>query len=84
MPSRRKIAPIPPVSAARSVAARMRSLSRAVKVRRRGRSDNSGDAEAGAATTVGLRPPFEAPPASASIGVKSMGMSEMILPCLQV
>jgi hypothetical protein len=32
----------------------MRSLSLAVNVRRRGRSDNSGDAEAGAATIVGV------------------------------
>ena len=48
------MAAIPPVSAARSVSARMRSLSRAVNVRRRGRANNSGDAEAGAATTVGL------------------------------
>ena len=36
---------MPPVSAARSVSARMRILSRAVNVRRLGRSDNSGDAE---------------------------------------
>jgi hypothetical protein len=54
-------------------------MSLAVNVRRRGRSDNSGDAEAGAATIVGLRPPFMAAPASASIGVWSMGMNEMIL-----
>ncbi len=79
-PSRRRIAPIPPVSAARSISVRMRNLFWTVKVRRRGRSDNSGDAEAGAATTVGLRPSFEAAPASASICVWSMGMSEAILP----
>src|ERR1017187_2549788 len=60
------------------------ALSLALKVRRRGRSDNSGDAEAGAATTIGLRPPFVAAPASASISVWSMGMSEMILPHRQV
>jgi len=47
---------IPPVSAARSVSVRTRSLSAAVKIRRRGRSGNSGDVAAGAATTVGLRP----------------------------
>jgi hypothetical protein len=47
----------------------MRSLSLALKVPRRGRFDNSGDAEAGAAT---------------SIWPWSMGMSEMILPRLQV
>src|ERR1035441_3791130 len=58
----------------------MRNLVRAVKVRRRGRSDNSGDAEAGAAATVGLRPPFVAAPASASFSVWSMGMSKAILP----
>jgi len=39
---------------------------------------SSGDAEAGAAT-VGLRPPFVAAPASASIGVCGMGMSKIIL-----
>ena len=33
----------------------------------------------GTATIVGLRPPFIAAPASASFGVWSMGMSEMIL-----
>ena len=49
---------MPPVSAVRSVSARMRSLSRAVNVRRRGQSV-VGDAEAGAAT-VGLRPPVVA------------------------
>src|ERR1700733_6341779 len=58
----------------------MRSLCGAVRVRRRGRSENSGDAEAGTATTVGLRPPFEAAPASASFSAWSMGMSEAILP----
>ena len=78
-PSRWRIAPIPRVSAARSISARMRGLSLAVNVRRRGRSDKSGDAEAGAATIVGLRPPFIAAPASASVGVWSMGMGEMIL-----
>ena len=49
-----------------------------------GRPDNSGDTEAGAATIVGLRPPFMAAPASASVGVWSMGMSEMILQRLRV
>jgi hypothetical protein len=39
--SRRRTAPIPPVAVARSVAAKMRNLSWAVRVRRRGRSDNS-------------------------------------------
>jgi hypothetical protein len=32
----------------------MRSLSFAVKVRRRGRADSSGEVETGAATTVGV------------------------------
>jgi len=58
----------------------MRSLSFAVKVRRTGRAKNSGDAGAGAATTVGLRPSFEAAPAPASVCVSSMGMGEAILP----
>src|SRR5487761_105713 len=74
------MAPISPVPAARSVAARMRSLSRAVNVRRRGRADNSEGADGGAATTVGLRPPSFAAPPSASSCVGSMGMSEAILP----
>ena len=43
------------------------------------RSANSGDAEAGAATTVGLWPPFVAL-ASALIGGWSMGMCVIILP----
>ena len=47
------------------VAARMRSLSRAVNVRRRGPADNSEGADGGAAMTVGLWPPFLAAPASA-------------------
>jgi hypothetical protein len=56
-PSRRRTAPTPPVSRARSVAARIRSFSAAVNLRRLGRLDNSSETEAGAATTVGLRPP---------------------------
>src|SRR5271157_779554 len=70
------MAPIPPVSAARSVSARMRSLSWTAKLRRRGRADNSGDAAAGAGTTVGLRPPFAPSPAAASICLGSMGMTD--------
>src|SRR5882757_10769086 len=58
----------------------MRSLSRAVNVRRRGRADNSEGADGGAATTAGLRPPSFAAPPSASSWVGSMGMSEAILP----
>jgi len=72
------MAAMPPVSAARSVSARMRSLSWAVKIRRCGRAVSSGDAEAGAAT-VGLRPSFVAALASASIGVCVMGMNKIIL-----
>jgi hypothetical protein len=41
-------------------------LSFAVNVRRRGRADNSGEVETGAATTVGLRPPFIVAPSSVS------------------
>jgi hypothetical protein len=62
-PSRRRIAPIPPTSAAASVSASTRSFSCAVKVRRRGRSDSSDAATAGAGTTVGLRPPSAPAPA---------------------
>src|SRR5712671_3746758 len=79
MPSRRKIAPTPPVSAARSVSVRMRNLSWAVNVRRRGRLESSGDAADGAGTTVGLRKPTVAAPPAGLIGFGSMGMSEMIL-----
>jgi hypothetical protein len=39
-----------------------------VKVRRRGRSANSGDAATGAATNVGLRPPLLPAPVAASLG----------------
>ena len=42
------------------------------------------DGEAGAVTTVGLRPPFAVAPASASIGGWSMGMCVVILPRPQV
>jgi hypothetical protein len=75
---------IPPVSAARSVSARIRSLSAAVKIRRRGRSGSSGEAAAGAATIVGLRPWSVAAPATTSSRVGSMGISEVILPRHQV
>ena len=57
MPSRRRMAPMapmPPTAAARSASARMRSLSFAVKLRRRGRADNSGDAAAGAGRCIDL------------------------------
>jgi len=45
---------IPPVSAARSVSARTRSLSAAVKLRRCGRAVSSGDAAVGAVTLRGF------------------------------
>ena len=48
------MAEIPPLSAARSVSAKIRSFSPAVNVRRW--SDSSGLVAAGAGTTVGLRP----------------------------
>ena len=66
-PSRRRIAPIPPTSAAASVSARTRSFVCTVKVRRRGRSDNSGAAANGAGTAVGLRPPSAPAPAAPSV-----------------
>jgi len=62
----------------------MRSLSRAVNVRRRGRSDNSGDTEAGTAAIVGLRFPSGVVPASTSFFRDSMGIDEGILPRLRV
>src|SRR5208283_1038835 len=51
------------------------SFSWAVKVRRRGRSDSSGDAADGAGTTVGLRDATVTASEVASIGFASMGMS---------
>jgi hypothetical protein len=75
---------IPPVLAARSVSARIRSLSAAVKVRRCGRSSSSGELEAGAATTVGLRLGLAAASTATSSWVGSMGISEVILPRPQV
>src|SRR5271165_3205558 len=45
----------------------MRNLSCAVNVRRRGRSENSGDAAAGAETIVGLRPSSLSAPAAARV-----------------
>ena len=56
----------PGVPRAVSISARMRSLSRAVNVRRSGRRKSSGEAAAGAATIVGRRPSSIAPPAVAS------------------
>jgi len=53
-PSRRRMAPIPPVSAAPSISARMRSFVCAVNVRRRGRSDSSGDGAVGAVNAVSV------------------------------
>ena len=58
----------------------LRCLSLAVNVRRWGRAENYGDVGAGAATTAGLRPWFEAASAPASVSVWSMGISEAILP----
>src|SRR4051812_6969530 len=46
---------IPPVLAARSVSARIRSLSAAVKIRRCGRSSSSGELEAGGPPPPGPR-----------------------------
>src|ERR1039457_3463206 len=62
------IAPTPPgTPAARSASPRMRNLSCAVNVRRRGRSKSSGDAAAGAETIVGLRPSSLSAPAAARV-----------------
>ena len=73
--SRRRMAEMPPVSAARSVSAKIRSFSPAVNVRRFGRSDNSGEAAAGAGTTVGLRPSSVPAPAAASVREFLLGMT---------
>jgi len=55
-----------------------------VKVRRRGRSDSSGDAADGAGTTVGLRDATVTASEVASIGFAGMGMSVIILQRPQV
>src|SRR3954454_17149659 len=68
------MAEIPPVSAARSVSAKIRSFSPAVNVRRFGRSDSSGLAAAGAGTPVGLRPSPVPPPAAACTSTTLLGM----------
>jgi hypothetical protein len=57
------------------------------KLRRNGsfdRANSSGDAAAGAGTTVGLREAAVTASEVASIGFGSMGMSEIILPRPQV
>jgi len=79
-PSRRKLAVMPPELATRSVSSRIRSLSCAVRVRRVGRSDISGDVTAGAGTTVGLRRPAAPPPAVTSFsGFEVIGMIDVNL-----
>ena len=74
-PSRRKIAPIPPTSAATSVSAKTRSFACAVKVRRRGPSNNSGAAVAGTGTAVGLRLPSASTPAAPFVFASLLGMT---------
>src|SRR4051812_39079008 len=69
------MADIPPVSAARSVSARIRNFSPTVNVRRFGRSDNSGEAAAGAGTTVGLRPSSVLAPAVTFISATLLGIT---------
>src|SRR5882724_2586217 len=66
-PSRRRIAPMPPAEAAASVSAKIRSFVSVVIVRRRGRSESSGDAAVVAGTTLGLRPPSAPATTAASI-----------------
>src|SRR5450631_4431881 len=63
----------PGTPAARSASPRMRNLSCAVNVRRRGRSESSGDAVAGAETIVGLRPSSVSAPATASVLLSLIG-----------
>jgi hypothetical protein len=67
-----------------AIGCRMRSLSAAVNVRRLGRFDNSGETVAGAATTVGPRPPSVATPAAVWLCKGSMGINQGILPRLRV
>src|SRR5664279_6539925 len=53
----------------------MRSFSLAVNVRRRGRSESSGLAAAGAGTPVGLRPSAVPAPAAAIVCAFGLGMT---------
>src|SRR5450631_2366146 len=70
------MAPICPVSAARSVSVRMRNLSWTVKVRQRGRAEISGDTATGDGTIVGRRPTIVPSPVAVSGWVRGMGMTE--------
>src|SRR5450631_4607129 len=63
----------PGTPAARSASPRMRNLSCAVNVRRRGRSESSGDAAAGAETIVGLRPSSLSAPAATRVLLSLIG-----------
>src|SRR5471030_790138 len=63
------------VPATRSISARMRSLAWAVKLRRRGRSINSGDAATGPGTIVGLRPSSVPGPVSVEDSVSMFGIT---------
>jgi hypothetical protein len=53
----------------------MRILSCTVKLRRRGRSDNSGEAAALAGTVVGLRPASVSAKAAAATSTTLLGMT---------
>src|SRR3954470_3928101 len=78
------MAAIPPVSAARSVSARMRSLAVAENVRRWGRGESSGDAADGAGTVAGFRASLLPAAFFASIGPSVLGLTTMSVSCAQV
>ena len=79
-PSRRRMAVIPPVFAARSVSSRIRSLSLTVRFRRDGRFVNSGVVATGGGTTVDLRLPFAPSAAVTSLsGFEIIGMIDVNL-----
>jgi hypothetical protein len=77
------MAAIPPVSAARSVSSRMRSLAVAENVRRCGRGESSGDAAGGGGTVLDLRPAFTPAAVVSSIGPSVLGIATMSFSCAQ-
>src|SRR5690349_25178596 len=75
------MAAIPPVSAARSVSARMRSFAAAENVRRRDRGESSGDAADGGGTVVGLRASLWPAAFFSPFGPSVLGITTISLLC---
>src|SRR5690349_24375820 len=78
------MAAIPPVSAARSVSARMRSFAAAENVRRWGRGESSGEVADGGGTVVGLRASLWPAAFFGSSGPSVLGITTMLFSCAQV